>query len=129
MQHKDLVKFGLVPEFIGRIPIVVACDNLKSESLIEILWRPKNALVRQYERLFAMEGVRLEVTEGAMKAVAEEAFRRKSGARGLRSIMEEVMLDVMYELPSMEDVAECILDASTVTQRARPKLIRKKKAS
>ena len=129
VQHGDLIKYGMIPEFMGRIPVVVACDDLSVDALTEILWKPKNALVRQYERLFSMEGVRLRVTDGAVRAIAEEAFRRKSGARGLRSILEEVMLDVMYEIPSTEGVAECVMDESTIVNRDRPKLVREKKAS
>ncbi len=129
VQHEDLIKFGMIPEFMGRIPVVVACDDLGVDALTKILWKPKNALVRQYERLFSMEGVRLRVTDGALSAIAEEAYRRKSGARGLRSIMEEVMLDVMYEIPSMEGIVECVMDEETITKRARPKLVMEKKAS
>jgi ATP-dependent Clp protease ATP-binding subunit ClpX len=129
VQHEDLIKYGMIPEFVGRLPIVVACDDLNVDALTEILWKPKNALVRQYQRLFQMEGVRLRVTDGAMRALAEEAFRRKSGARGLRAILEEVMLDVMYELPSLEGIAECVIDEPTIVKRDRPKLVREKKAS
>ncbi len=129
VQHEDLIKYGMIPEFVGRIPIVVACDDLDADALTQILWKPKNALVRQYQRLFEMEGVRLRVTPEAMRAVADEAYRRKSGARGLRSIIEEVMLDVMYELPSLEGIVECVIDEPTIVDRSRPKLIREKKAS
>ena len=129
VQHEDLIKYGMIPEFVGRIPVVVGCDDLDESALTEILWKPKNALIRQYQRLFQMEGVTLRVTKEAMKAVATEAYRRKSGARGLRSIMEEVMLDVMYEIPSAEGVVECVIDEPTITKRSKPKLIREKKAS
>ncbi|MCC6750350.1 MAG: ATP-dependent Clp protease ATP-binding subunit ClpX [Deltaproteobacteria bacterium] len=129
LRHEDLIKFGMIPEFMGRLPVVVPCDELAVDALVEILWRPKNALVRQYQRLFAMEGVRLQVSDGAMRALAQEASRRHSGARGLRAIMEEVMLDIMYELPSLEGISECVVDENTVNNRERPKLIRKKKAS
>jgi ATP-dependent Clp protease ATP-binding subunit ClpX len=127
--HEDLIRYGMIPEFVGRLPVVVACDELSEAALVEILWRPKNALVRQYQRLFQMEGVRLKVTDGALGALAAEAFRRKSGARGLRSILEEVMLDVMYEIPSLEGVVECVIDENTIVRRDRPKLVREKKAS
>jgi len=126
---EDLIKYGMIPEFMGRLPVIVACDDLNVDTLVEVLWRPKNALVRQYERLFALEGVKLRFVEEALRAVAEEAHRRKSGARGLRSIMEEIMLDVMYEIPSLSGVRECVVTAETVQQRARPILIREKKAS
>jgi ATP-dependent Clp protease ATP-binding subunit ClpX len=126
---EDLVKYGMIPEFMGRLPIIVSCDALNVDALTEVLWRPKNALVKQYERLFELEGVKLRVAEDALRAIAEEAYRRKSGARGLRAIMEEVMLDVMYELPSLQGVRECVVTAEVVTERQRPVLVREKKAS
>jgi ATP-dependent Clp protease ATP-binding subunit ClpX len=126
---EDLVKYGMIPEFMGRLPIIVSCDALGVDALTEVLWKPKNALVKQYERLFEMENVKLRVTEDAMRAVAEEAFRRKSGARGLRAILEEVMLDVMYEIPSLQGVRECVVNAEVVVNRQRPVLVREKKAS
>jgi ATP-dependent Clp protease ATP-binding subunit ClpX len=126
---EDLVKYGMIPEFMGRLPIIVSCDQLNVDALTEVLWKPKNALVKQYERLFEFEGVKLRVTEDGLRAIADEAYRRKSGARGLRAIMEEVMLDVMYELPSLSGVRECVVTAEVVTQRQRPVLVREKKAS
>jgi ATP-dependent Clp protease ATP-binding subunit ClpX len=119
----------MIPEFMGRLPIIVSCDALGVDALTEVLWKPKNALARQYERLFEMEGVKLRFTEDALRAVAEEAHRRKSGARGLRAIVEEVMLDVMYEIPSLTGVRECVVNAEVVVNRSRPVLIREKKAS
>ncbi|PID38054.1 MAG: ATP-dependent Clp protease ATP-binding subunit ClpX [Proteobacteria bacterium] len=124
--HEDLQRFGLIPEFMGRIPVVISCDELDEDALVKILWEPKNALVRQYQRLLSLDGVNLEVKEGAMRAMASEAFRRRSGARGLRSIIEEVMLDVMYELPSLDDVVECVLHADCIEKREPPRLVRKK---
>ncbi|MFH1130544.1 MAG: ATP-dependent Clp protease ATP-binding subunit ClpX [Pseudomonadota bacterium] len=129
INHEDLIRFGMIPEFMGRIPTVVPCDDLDVSSLIEILWRPKNALFRQYQRLFEMDGVQLRITDEAMHAVAEKAIQRKAGARGLRSVMESVMLDVMFELPSLENVLECLVDKEAVTEGTNPKLIREKKAS
>ena len=126
---EDLVKFGMIPEFMGRLPIIVSCDQLDVAALTDVLWKPKNALSKQYERLFEMEGVKLRFTEDALRAVAEEAYRRKSGARGLRAIVEEVMLDVMYEIPSLSGVRECVVNAEVVVNRSRPVLIREKKAS
>jgi len=126
---EDLIKFGMIPEFMGRLPIIVAADDLDVDMLIEILWKPKNALARQYERLFEMEGVKLRFTEDALASVAEEAARRKSGARGLRAILEEVMLDVMYEIPSLTGVSECVVTRDVVVSRGRPQLGREKKAS
>src|SRR6187200_536772 len=120
VRHEDLTKFGMIPEFMGRLPIIVSCDQLNVDALTEVLWKPKNAVARQYERLFDMEGVKLRFTDDALRAVAEEAHRRKSGARGLRAILEEVMLDVMYEIPSLTGVRECVVNRDVVENRARP---------
>jgi ATP-dependent Clp protease ATP-binding subunit ClpX len=127
---EDLVKYGMIPEFMGRLPIIVSCDALDVGALTQVLWKPKNALAKQYQRLFELEGVKLKFTEDALSAIAEEAFRRKSGARGLRAIVEEVMLDVMYEIPSLTGVQECVVTRDVVINRQRPELIRDtKKAS
>jgi ATP-dependent Clp protease ATP-binding subunit ClpX len=126
---EDLVKYGMIPEFMGRLPIIVSCDELSVDALTQVLWKPKNALARQYERLFEMENVKLRFTEDALVAIAQEAHRRKSGARGLRAILEEVMLDVMYEIPSLTGVRECVVNRDVVVQRERPLLVREKKAS
>jgi ATP-dependent Clp protease ATP-binding subunit ClpX len=127
---EDLVKYGMIPEFMGRLPIIVSCDALDVDALTRVLWQPKNALAKQYERLFELEGVKLRFTEDALRAIAEEAHRRKSGARGLRAIVEEVMLDVMYEIPSLTGVQECVVTREVVINRERPQLIRDtKKAS
>lgn len=126
---EDLIKFGMIPEFMGRLPIIVGADELDVDDLAQILWKPKNALAKQYERLLEMEGVKLRFTEDAMRSVAEEAARRKSGARGLRAILEEVMLDVMYEIPSLTGVSECVVTRDVVVSRGRPQLIKEKKAS
>jgi ATP-dependent Clp protease ATP-binding subunit ClpX len=129
VRPEDVMKFGMIPEFMGRLPVIVPCEDLSVDALVEVLWRPKNALVRQYERLFSMESVKLRFADDALRAIAEESHRRRSGARGLRSIVEEVMLDVMYELPSLSGVRECVVSAETVQRRTRPLLIREKKAS
>jgi ATP-dependent Clp protease ATP-binding subunit ClpX len=129
VRAEDLIKYGMIPEFLGRLPIIVSCDSLDEKALADVLWKPKNALTKQYQRLFEMEGVQLRFTEDATIAVAREAYRRKSGARGLRAIMEEIMLDVMYEIPSTTGVRECVINADVVTHRQRPLLIREKKAS
>jgi ATP-dependent Clp protease ATP-binding subunit ClpX len=126
---EDLIKYGMIPEFMGRLPIIVSCDSLDEKALSEVLWRPKNALCKQYQRLFEIEGVQLRFTEDAIFAIAKEAARRKSGARGLRAIMEEVMLDVMYEIPSLTGVRECVVNAEVVVNRSRPLLVKEKKAS
>ena len=114
VQPEDLLKFGLIPELIGRLPQVVALDPLSSEALVKILKEPKNALVKQYETLFKMDGVELEITDEAIKAVADKAKERKTGARGLRSIMENLMTDIMYEIPSNKDIANVIITEETV---------------
>lgn len=128
-RHEDLIKYGMIPEFMGRLPIIVAADSLDVDSLTEVLWRPRNALSRQYQRLFEMENVKLTFTEDALRAVAEEAYRRNSGARGLRAILEEMMLDVMYEIPSLDGVVECVVDRDVVENRERPELIFENKAA
>jgi len=126
---EDIIKFGMIPEFMGRLPIIVAADELGVDELVEVLWKPKNALVKQYQRLFEIEGVKLRVTEDGMQSIAEEAAKRTSGARGLRAILEEIMLDVMYDLPSMTGVTECVINREVVVTRCRPQLLREKKAS
>src|SRR5262249_16098779 len=100
---------GMIPEFMGRLPILVSCDELDVDALTQVLWKPKNALARQYERLFEMEGIKLRFTEDALRAIAEEAHRRKSGARGLRARLEEGMLQVMYDIPSLTGVSDCLI--------------------
>ena len=120
---EDLMKFGLIPEFIGRLPITGVVHNLDKEALVRILIEPKNALVRQYQKFFHFDGVDLTFTDDAIEIVAEEALKRGTGARGLRAILEDTLLEVMYELPSRSDVVQCIVDADTVMQRTAPTLI------
>jgi ATP-dependent Clp protease ATP-binding subunit ClpX len=122
-QAEDLLKFGLIPEFVGRIPVVATLDELTEEALVEILKGPRNALVKQYQKLFDFESVKLKFTEGALEAVAREAMERKSGARGLRAILENLMLDVMYDIPSATDVKECVISEDVVTQNKQPLLV------
>jgi len=129
VRAEDLIKFGMIPEFMGRLPVIVPCDALDVDALAEVLWKPKNALARQYERLFELENVKLTFTQEALRAVAEEANRRKSGARGLRAILEEIMLDVMYEIPSLTGVKECVVTPAVVENRERPELVRENKAA
>ena len=119
----DLMKFGLIPEFIGRLPVVGAVSNLDREALVEILVEPKNALVKQYRKFFEFEEVELEFTDGALNAVADQALQRKTGARGLRAILEEVLLEVMYDLPSRDDIGKVIVDANSVNEGAPPTLV------
>jgi ATP-dependent Clp protease ATP-binding subunit ClpX len=125
VQPEDLLRFGLIPEFIGRLPVVATLDELSEEDFVRILTTPKNALVRQYQKYFDFEKVKLKFTEGALGAVAREAMRRKTGARGLRSILEEVMLETMYELPSRNDIRECVITEEVVTKRQQPALLYK----
>ena len=123
VQPEDLIKFGLIPEFIGRIPIVATLNNLSEEALVRILTEPKNALVKQYKKLFEVEGVELKFTEEAYLAVARDALRRKSGARGLRAILESVMLDIMYDIPSMPGIQECVIGEEVITGSESPLLL------
>ncbi len=120
---EDLIKFGLIPEFIGRLPIVSAVAPLFKDALVQILVEPKNALVKQYQQVFAIDGVELEFTPDALEAIAEQALQRGTGARGLRAILEEVLLDVMYDLPSRTDVGRCVVDRSVVLDRVAPTLV------
>ena len=122
-QAQDLLKFGLIPEFVGRIPVVATLTELDEDALVQILSTPKNALVKQYQKLFEFENVKLKFTPGALEAVAREAQQRKSGARGLRAILESLMLDVMYEVPSVSNVKECIVSEEVVTQQKQPILV------
>ena len=120
---EDLLKFGLIPEFIGRLPVITTVSPLDREALIKILSEPKNALVKQYRRLFEIDNVELEFTEDAVEAIADQALLRGTGARGLRAIMEEVLLNVMYEVPSREDVAKVVVNAGVVLENVNPTLI------
>ena len=120
---EDLMKFGLIPEFIGRLPVVGAVSSLDKEALIRILVQPKNALVKQYKQLFELDHVELDLQDDALEAVAEQALLRNTGARGLRAILEEVLLDVMYDLPSRTDVGRCVIDRSVVLDRVHPTLV------
>ncbi len=120
VEPEDLLKFGLIPEFVGRLPVIATLDDLDEEALIEILTTPRNALVKQYQRLFDMEDVRLEFSNDAVKAIAHQAIARKTGARGLRSIMESILLGPMYELPSLSDVEEIVINREVVDGPAEP---------
>jgi ATP-dependent Clp protease ATP-binding subunit ClpX len=123
IQPEDLLKFGLIPELVGRLPVIATMEELVEEDLIRILKEPKNALSKQYQKLFAYEGITLRFTEGAYKAIAQKAIARKSGARGLRSVMEECMLDVMYELPSDEHATECVINEQVITSGEYPVIL------
>ncbi|HEY3416390.1 MAG TPA: ATP-dependent Clp protease ATP-binding subunit ClpX [Armatimonadota bacterium] len=120
---EDLLKYGFIPEFVGRLPVVATLSSLDEESLVKILTEPRNALIKQYQRIFKWDGVELEVTPAAQKAIAHEAMKRNTGARALRTILEEIMLDVMYEVPSMHDVVRVVIDGECVTKHATPRII------
>ncbi len=123
VEPEDLIKFGLIPELIGRLPVIATLEELSAEALVQILIEPKNALVKQYQKLFAMEDVELEIRPAAMMAIAKRAIERKTGARGLRSILESVLLDTMYELPGMEDVTKVVIDENMISSDTKPILI------
>ena len=127
-QAEDLLRFGLIPEFVGRLPVVATLGMLDEEALIQILTQPKNALVKQYQRLFDFSDVQLRFTEGALTAIAHEALSRKSGARGLRAILERSMLNIMYETPSRDDIAECIVNEEVIERGTEPLLVFKQEA-
>lgn len=120
VQPEDLIKFGMIPEFVGRLPVIATLEELSLEAFVRILTEPKNALVKQYKKLFELEGVDLKFTDSALIAIARKAKERKSGARGLRSILESMMLDVMYEIPSKSDVKECIINEDVITKGEKP---------
>jgi ATP-dependent Clp protease ATP-binding subunit ClpX len=128
VQPEDLLKFGFIPEFIGRLPVIATLDDLDEAALVSILKEPKNALIRQYQKLFEFEKVKLRFTEGALLAVAREALKRKAGARGLRSILESIMLDIMYDLPSQTNIQECIINEETILRKEKPIVLYAKKA-
>ena len=119
---EDFIKFGLIPEFIGRVPVTVSLNELDEEAMIRILKEPKNALVKQYQKLFELDGVRLNFEEEALEAIAKKAIERKTGARGLRSIIEKATLDLMYEIPSDDRVAKCVITKEVITDGAQPEI-------
>ncbi len=128
VQPEDLLKYGLIPEFIGRLPIAATLEELGEDVLVEILKKPRNAIIKQYKKLFELENVKLTFTEGAVRGIAKEAMKKKTGARGLRSIMEKVMLDVMYELPSIANVKECVVSEEVIVNHEKPILIYEEEA-
>ena len=123
VRPEDLLKYGLIPEFVGRLPVIVTLEELDEESLVKILTEPKNALVKQYRELFQMDGVELEFDSEALKAIAKKAMERKTGARGLRSIIEETLLDIMYEIPSREEIEKCLITKETILNNGEPTLV------
>ncbi|MGD8309640.1 MAG: ATP-dependent Clp protease ATP-binding subunit ClpX, partial [Chromatiales bacterium] len=123
VEPEDLIKYGLIPEFVGRLPVVATLDELDQDALVQILTEPKNALVKQYIRLFEMEGCELEIREDALRAIARKAMERKTGARGLRTILEQMLLDTMYDLPSMKNVSKVVLDEAVIAGESSPYMI------
>lgn len=123
LQPEDLIKYGLIPEFLGRLPIIATLDELSEESLVRILREPKNALVKQFQKLFEFEGVDLKITDSALTAIAQKAVKRKAGARGLRAILESSMLNIMYEIPSIQNVKECVINEEVIMNNEKPMLV------
>jgi ATP-dependent Clp protease ATP-binding subunit ClpX len=123
VEPEDLIKFGLIPEFVGRLPVVATLEELDEQALMKILTEPKNAITKQFKKLFEMEGVELEIRPEALMAIARKAMKRKTGARGLRTIIESVLLDTMYELPSLENVSKVVVDESVINHQTEPYLI------
>ncbi|HEX8949727.1 MAG TPA: ATP-dependent Clp protease ATP-binding subunit ClpX [Dissulfurispiraceae bacterium] len=128
VEPEDLLKYGLIPEFVGRLPVVATLEELDEAALVTILTQPKNALVKQYQKLLALDNVRLKFTDGALSAIAKKAIERKSGARGLRAILEDVMLDIMYEIPSRSGITECVVNEEAIVKKERPLLVYEEKA-
>ena len=124
VRPEDLIKYGLIPEFAGRVPVIATLDDLNEDALIKVLTEPKNALVSQYTSLFGMDDVKLKITDKAMRAIANKAIERKTGARGLRAIMEEILMEWMYELPDKKDISEIIIDENVVNGSAKPKMVK-----
>ena len=123
IQPQDLIKYGLIPEFVGRLPVIATLEELTETALIRILTEPKNAIIKQYQKLLSFDSVKLKFTDTALTAIAKEAIKRKTGARGLRAILEDVMLDLMYEIPSQSNVKECLITEEVITKREKPLLI------
>lgn len=129
VEPEDLIKYGMIPEFVGRMPVVATLEELNEDALVRILTEPKNALIKQYQKLLSFDNVRLRFTEPALKLIAKKAIQRKTGARGLRAILEEIMLDIMYEIPSQKGIKECLITEEAVSRKEKPKLIYEKKQS
>lgn len=123
VQPQDLIKFGLIPEFVGRLPVVATFEDLNEDALVKILTEPKNSIIKQYQALFELEGVNLKFTDGALRAIAKEAIKRGTGARGLRAILENSMLDIMYEIPTQKNIKECIISEEVITKNEQPILL------
>jgi ATP-dependent Clp protease ATP-binding subunit ClpX len=128
VEPEDLIKFGLIPELVGRLPVVATLGELTEDALVQILTEPKNALVKQYQKLFMMDGVELDIRPTALAAIARKALKRKTGARGLRSIMEQALIDTMFELPLLDGVAQVVIDEHIIEENAKPLLVYREQA-
>jgi ATP-dependent Clp protease ATP-binding subunit ClpX len=128
IEPEDLIKFGLIPELVGRLPVIATLGELTEDALVQILTEPKNALVKQYQRLFSMDGVDLEIRQSALRAIAEKALKRKTGARGLRSIVEQALMDTMFDLPTLDGVAKVVIDEHTIEENHKPLLVYREQA-
>ncbi|HMY99961.1 MAG TPA: AAA family ATPase, partial [Burkholderiaceae bacterium] len=128
IEPEDLIKFGLIPELVGRLPVIATLGELTEDALVQILTEPKNALVKQYQRLFSMDGVDLEIRASALKAIAQKALKRKTGARGLRSIVEQALMDTMFDLPTFDGVAKVVVDEHTIDDNSKPLLVYREQA-
>jgi ATP-dependent Clp protease ATP-binding subunit ClpX len=127
-QPEDLIKYGLIPEFIGRLPVISTLNELSEEALVDILVKPKNALIKQYKRLFEMDGVNLKFTPEALTSIARQALKHKAGARGLRAILESAMLDIMYEIPSQPNIKEVVISEEVILRKEKPLMLMHKQA-
>ena len=128
IEPEDLVKFGLIPELVGRLPVIATLGELTEDALVQILTEPKNALVKQYQKLFGTDGVELEVRSSALSAISRKALKRKTGARGLRSIMEQALMDTMFDLPTFDGVAKVVVDEHTIEDGTKPLLVYREQA-
>jgi ATP-dependent Clp protease ATP-binding subunit ClpX len=128
IEPEDLVKFGLIPELVGRLPVIATLGELTEDAMVQILTEPKNALVKQYQKLFGMDGVELEVRSSALTAIARKALKRKTGARGLRSIIEQSLMDTMFDLPTLDGVAKVVIDEHTIDDNTKPLLVYREQA-
>jgi ATP-dependent Clp protease ATP-binding subunit ClpX len=126
VEPPDLIKYGLIPEFAGRMPVIATLDELDESALVRILIEPKNSLIKQYQKLLSFDNVKLRFSDDAISAIAKEAIRRTTGARGLRAILEDVMLEIMYEIPSQTGIKECIINKKVINKKERPVLIYEK---